>query len=195
MHSRLLAAAVALALAASARAQTQEPAPSPPATPAPPEPAPQTPRGAPAPTPGAEAGALPLGVILSVDVGGGGRLGGGSEFTPRGVFEAELTAGYDVAAGFRPELAVLAGVSPHGYAGLRLGFRYTLPDTPFYARAAIDGSTVRGPASWRWLLAGGGAEVRLTDVLGAFAGADLGLPLTSGSGVPILVRAGVSFRL
>lgn len=139
--------------------------------------------------------AAPLGLVLSADLGGGGTLGGGSEFTPRGVFEAELSAGYELPAGFRPELSVLLGVAPRSNAGLRLGLHYSLPDVPFYVRFAIDGSTVRGPARWRWLLAGVGGEVRLTDVLGGFAEADLGLPLTSGSGVPVLVRAGIAFRL
>ena len=178
---RTLAAA---ALAISGLARAEGPATEPPPTPSPPGPA-------------AALGArpLPLGIVLSADLGGGGRLGGGSQYTPRGVFEAELSAGYEVAAGFRPELSFMLGVAPTTYAALRIGFRYVVPDTPFYARAALDGSTERGTARWRWLLGGAGGEVRLTDVLGGFAEADLGVPLTSGAGIPVLLRAGVTFRL
>jgi hypothetical protein len=209
--------ALTLALASPAAAQTSDPAPAdPPADPPlpskpeaqPREPAPQAPppadpfngpkSDAPAPaassTPSASS-AAPLGLVLSADLGGGGRLGGGSEFTPRGVFEGEVSAGYDLVAGFRPEVSVLLGVTPRSYVGLRLGVHYSLPDMPFYVRAAIDGSTDRGPARWRWLLAGVGAELQLTDVLGGFAEADLGVPLTSGAGLPALVRAGITFRL
>jgi hypothetical protein len=89
----------------------------------------------------------------------------------------------------------MLGVAPHTYAGLRLGLRYAVPETPFYARAALDASTESGTARWRWLLGGAGAEVRLTDVLGGFAEADLGIPLVSGAGVPVLVRAGVTLRI
>jgi hypothetical protein len=202
--------ALTLAFPSHAAAQEREPAPAdPPAAPADP-PLPSRPEAqprdaAPPPTPAPSApytgqaadsaGSAPIGVLLSADLGGGGILGGGSEFTPRGIFEGELTAAYELPAGFRPEVSVLLGVAPRSYAGLRLGLHYSLPDAPFYVRGAIDGSTVRGPARWRWLLAGVGGEVRLTDVLGGFAEADLGVPLTSGAGAPVLLRVGITFRL
>jgi hypothetical protein len=195
---RTLVALSALALSVRAHAQPQEVPPEnpPPAAPAPASPEAPAPPPAPAsPEPAGGAAALPLGVIVSLDLGGGGRLGGGSQYTPRGVFEAELTAGYEIAAGFRPELSLMLGVAPHTYAGLRLGLHYVIPETPFYARGALDASTESGTARWRWLLGGAGAEVRLTDVLGGFAEADLGIPLVSGAGVPVLVRAGVTFRI
>jgi hypothetical protein len=206
--------ALTLALAAPAAAQTSDPAPAEPQAdpplPSKPEPQPREPArqapppadpfngphaDAPAPAAPPTSSAAPLGVVLSADLGGGGRLGGASEFTPRGVFEGEVTAGYDLVAGFRPEVSALLGVTPRSYVGLRLGIHYSLPDMPFYVRVAVDGSTSRGPARWRWLLAGAGGEVQLTDVLGGFAEADLGLPLTSGAGLPVLLRAGITFRL
>ncbi|MFL5274215.1 MAG: hypothetical protein ACJ79E_19320 [Anaeromyxobacteraceae bacterium] len=212
MKRSLACLALTLALASPVAAQTSDPAPADPAAdpplPSKPEAEPREPaRQAPppadpfngpksdAPAPSSPSSAAPLGVVVSADLGGGGRLGGGSEFTPRGVFEGEVTAGYDLVAGFRPEVSVLLGVTPRSYVGLRLGVHYALPDMPFYVRAAVDGSTVRGPARWRWLLAGAGTEVQLTDVLGGFAEADLGLPLTSGAGLPEQVRAGITFRL
>jgi hypothetical protein len=196
---------LALSLAANARAAAQDPTaqpppspppgapagePPPPAQPPPPQAPPATPPPAKAPT-SEGAAVAPLGVIVSADLGGGGRIGGDA---PHGVFELEVTAGYELAAGIRPEISVLLGAAPGTYAGLRLGLHYALPETPFYARVVIDGSTLRG-TQWRWLMAGGGAEVRLTDVLSGFAEADLGVPMTSGSGFPVLLRAGVAFSL
>jgi hypothetical protein len=137
----------------------------------------------------------PLGLVLTADLGGGGSLGGGSDYTPKGLFEGEVGAGYELPLGFRPELSLALGLAPNVHIALRPGLHYTLADLPFYVRGALDWSTVRGTGSWRWLLAGGGAEVRLTDVLGGFAEADVGLPLARGVGLGVLVRAGVSFRL
>jgi len=141
------------------------------------------------------AGGAPLGLVVTADLGGGGSLGGGSDYTPRGLFEAEVGAGYELPLGFRPELALVLGLAPDVHVAIRPGLHYAFPDLPFYGRAALDWSTVRGTGSWRWLLVGGGAEVRLTDVLGGFAEADLGFPLAGGVGLGVLVRAGVSFRL
>jgi hypothetical protein len=144
-------------------------------------------------TPAAGA-AAPLGVVVNASLGGGGSLGGASEYTRQGLFEAEVAAGWEVAGGFRPELALALGVAPRGHVAFRPGLRYAPPELPFYARAALDFSTVRGTNHFRWLLAGAGAEVRLTDVLGGFAEADFGFPFTRHTGLGFLVRAGVSFR-
>jgi hypothetical protein len=135
-----------------------------------------------------------IGIVAGADLGGGGTIGGGSEFTSHGVFEGELSVGYELPAGFRPELAILIGVAPRGHFGLRPGLHYALPDGPFFVRAALDWSTVTGTGQWRWLLGGVGAEIRLTDVLGGFAEADAGLPLGHDRGLGILLRAGATFR-
>jgi hypothetical protein len=133
-----------------------------------------------------------LGLVVTADVGGGGTLGGDA---PHGLFEGEVGVGYDVALGLRPELTLLVGVAPSGHVGLRPGLHYAFPDLPLYVRGALDWSTLLSHRSWRWLLAGVGAELRLTDVMGGFAEVDLGLPLGRDIGLGVLVRAGVSFRL
>lgn len=143
---------------------------------------------------GDAAAPAPAGVVVTVDVGGGGLAGGGTQYTPSGLFEGELGVGYELPLGLRPELSLALGLAPTTHVALRPGLHYDLPDMPLYARAALDWSNF-GETGWRWLLAGGGGAVQLTDVLGAFAEADLGVPLRSALGLGILVRAGVSFRL
>ncbi len=138
--------------------------------------------------------AAPIGVVATADVGGGGLLGGGTQYTSTGLFEGEVALGYELPLGLRPELAFAVGVAPTGHVALRPGIHYAIPEMPFYLRAALDWSTVRGALAWRWLLAGAGVELRVTDVLGGFAEADLGLPFERNVGVGALVRAGVSFR-
>jgi len=133
----------------------------------------------------------PIGVVVGVDFGGGGSLGGSD--ASHDVIEGELSAGYELWAGFRPEAALLLGFAPRTHAGVRLGLHYTLPDMPLYARAAVDAATVGGAWDWRWLFFGAGAELRLTDLLGGFAEADVGLPLGS-LGYGLLLRAGVTLR-
>jgi len=206
-----LVAAIACAVAAPGAARAQgtpltdvEPPPSAPAqeAPGPSSPAAQpaapasaAPTSPPAATaPPASASPRQTGLAFSADIGGGGRIGAGSGYGGAGLFEIELTAGYELFPGARPEVSVLLGVAPDAHTGLRLGIHLALPDLPFYLRGAVDGATENGTA-WRWLLGGGGIETRLTDVLAGFAEADLGIPLTSGAGVPILIRAGVTFRL
>jgi hypothetical protein len=130
----------------------------------------------------------PTGATFSVDLGGGGDLGG-----PTGVFEAELTAGYAVGRGMALELALLLGMAPGNYFGLRPGLHVAIPDTPFYGRLAVDIAGPNGSLAWRWLMLGGGVELRFTDVVGGFAEVDTGVPLSSGFGVPLLARAGVFF--
>jgi hypothetical protein len=162
------ALAVALALAAPLLAEGQAAAPPP--------------------------GAVPLGVVVQAGLGAGGMLGGGSDYTRKSLFEGEVAVGWEAGLGIRPELAVAIGVAPRGHLALRPGLHYSPPELPFYLRAALDWSTLRGSGGFRWLLAGAGAEVRLTDVLGAFGEADLGLPFARNVGIGLLVRAGVSFR-
>jgi hypothetical protein len=135
------------------------------------------------------------GVVVSVDVGGGGIAGGGTQYSPSGVFEGELGAGYEVGLGLRPELSLVLGLAPRSNFALRPGLHYDLPDLPFYVRGALDWSTIQGSGGWRWLLAGGGGSLQLNDVLGGFAEADLGVPLQRSTGLGVLVRVGVSFRL
>jgi hypothetical protein len=133
----------------------------------------------------------PLGVVAGLDIGGGASLGGSD--ASHDLVEVELSLGYELWAGLRPEAALLLGTAPRTYAGVRLGLHYALPGTPLYARAAIDAATVSGAWDWRWLFFGGGAELRLTDLLGLFGEADVGLPLGS-LGYGTLLRAGVTLR-
>jgi hypothetical protein len=140
---------------------------------------------------------LPAGASIRTDLGGGGTLGSGSSYTPSGVFEGEIAGGYDVWNGVTPQLALVLGMAPGSYAGLRLGVEVPLPAilaVPVYARAALDLSSSRGFMRARWLLAGAGVEMRLTDLVGAFAEVDLAVPLTTGAGLPLLARAGTTFR-
>ncbi len=141
----------------------------------------------------AESPSAPLGFVLTFDLGGGGRLGAGSDYTPRGLFESELVLGYELGA-IRPQLGLVLGLAPNVHTALRPGLQVSLPDGPFYVRGALDWSTVRGSGAWRWLLLGAGTELRLTDVLGGFAEADLGFPLGRNIPLGVLVRFGVSYR-
>jgi hypothetical protein len=65
---------------------------------------------------------------------------------------------------------------------------------PFFLRGAFDFAAPRASWRFRWVLAGAGAEVRFTDVLAAYAEADLGIPLASKAGFGVALRAGMSFR-
>jgi hypothetical protein len=193
-----LALAVAPALARSqddAAPPAPPPAPTeaPPAAPARPAPAAAAPAPAPpaAPASSPQAGSA-LGVVVQAGIGGGGSVGGGSQYTPRGLFEGEVVAGYEAGMGVRPELGVVFGIAPRGHLALRPGVRYSPPELPFFLRGALDLSTY--PGGWRWFLVGGGAEVRLTDVLGGFAEADAGIPLARNVGLGLILRAGASFR-
>jgi hypothetical protein len=136
----------------------------------------------------------PLGITLRASLGGGGSLGGGSEFTPSGLFEGEVVAGYELPQGFRPELGFAAALAPVSHIALRPGLHYSFPDMPFYGRVAFDFATTNGFMQWRWFLFGGGAEVRLTGLLGAFGEVLTGIPVQRSAGVPLAVRAGATFR-
>lgn len=147
------------------------------------------------PAAGQSGGAGPLGVSAFADLGGGGAIGGNRlDATSGGIFEAELGAGVEVGMGFRPELAIVVGLAPTGFLGLRPGVRYVLERLPFSFRGAIDFAAPRGSWRTRFLLAGGAAEIRFTDVIGAFAEADLGIPVASKAGFAVLIRAGAAVR-
>ena len=143
---------------------------------------------APAPSPARDAPARPVGFTVSSDLGGGTEIGRAGS---TGLGEMELTAGYHVGRGFSPELSLVLGLSPGTYFAIRPGLHYALAETPFYLRVAFDASTARGTMQWRWLLAGVGGELRLTDVVGGFAELDLGVPISPASGMPFLARAGI----
>jgi hypothetical protein len=142
---------------------------------------------APARTPARDP-ARPLGFTVSADLGGGAELGSNGS---TGLFEMELTAGYHVGKGFSPELSFVLGLDPGTYFAIRPGLHYAFQETPFYLRVAFDAGSPGGDMHWRWLLAGGGVELRMTDVVGGYVEIDLGVPLSASNGVPLLARAGV----
>jgi hypothetical protein len=150
-----------------------------------------------APPAAAQAGSPgPVGLSAFADLGGGGAAAGSrSDATRSGIFEAEAGAGYDLGQGLRPEGALVLGLAPTGYLGVRPGLRYLLPDMPFSFRAALDFAAPHGSWKMRWLLGGAAAEIRITGLVGLFAGADLGIPVGSQAGFAFLLRAGASFRL
>ena len=133
-------------------------------------------------------------LVFTGGLGGGGELG--LEDGEAGVAEMEFAVGWEFApTSIRPELGVSVGFAPDGHVALRPGVRYTLPELPFQVRIALDASNSRDPFRWRWLLVGVAAELRVTSTFGLFAGVDSGAPLSEDAGVPLLVRAGASFRL
>lgn len=138
----------------------------------------------------------PTGLTGAFSLGGGGELGLDADEGDAGVFELEAAVGYDLGAiGVRPELALVFGASPDSHVALRPGVRIALPRAPFHLRVSLDAANARGEDfGWRWLLVGVAAELRLTGVLGLFAEADTGAMLSADAGVPLLLRAGASFR-
>jgi hypothetical protein len=139
-------------------------------------------------------GSGPVGLVVSADIGGGGQLGAGSAYSPPSVFELEVGVAYEVFFGLAPQLSMALGMAPGASFAIRPGLEWFIPETPFYLRAAFDASTQVGYLAWRWMLLGGGAAIRITDVLGFLVEADSGFPLSSGAGVPLLVRAGAFAR-
>jgi hypothetical protein len=135
------------------------------------------------------------GLVVGVDVGGGTALGAGTQYTRSALLEAELSLGYDLPYGIRPEVALALGAVPRGHVALRPGVHVAFSEVPFYVRGALDWSTVRGTGEWRWLLAGAGGEIRLTGALGGFAEVDLGIPLARSAGLGVMVRTGIALRL
>jgi hypothetical protein len=151
--------------------------------------------GLPSPSLAQETEAPPLGLVGTFSLAGGGELGLEEGEGKAGVVELEALVGYEFAGGFRPELAVGIGLEPDGHVALRPGLRFSLPSFPLSVRVALDGSNARDQAfGWRWLLVGVSGELRFTSLLGLFAEIDTGAPLSSGAGLPLLVRGGASFR-
>ncbi len=136
----------------------------------------------------------PTGLTATISLGGGGELG--LESGKAGVFELEAAVGYELAGiGLRPELAAALGVAPDSHVALRPGVRLALPGYPIQLRAALDAANARnGDFGWRWLLVGVAGEVRFTSLLGLYAEVDTGAKLKSRAGLPLLLRAGASFR-
>jgi len=136
----------------------------------------------------------PTGLTGTVSLGGGGELG--LDTGKAGVFELEAAIGYDFPEiGLRPELAAALGVAPHSHVALRPGVRLALPGYPIQLRASLDAANSRnGGFGWRWLLVGVAGELRFTSLLGLFAEIDTGAKLSSRAGLPLLLRAGASFR-
>jgi hypothetical protein len=126
-------------------------------------------------------------------LGAGGELG--LEQGEAGVVELEATVGWELQPSrLRPELGLAVGFQPDGHVALRPGIRWTLAGLPVQLRVALDAASSRGDFRWRWVLIGAAAEIRLTGSFGLFAGLDSGIPLSSEAGVPLLARAGGSFR-
>jgi len=146
------------------------------------------------------AGSTPAqtGFTFTASLGTGGELGLDDKYAKghAGVFELEGAAGYELPGnGLRPELALAIGLAPDSNLAIRPGVRWQLPGYPIQLRAALDASNARDTDwRWRWLLFGAAAEVRVTSLLGLYAGVDTGIPLSRASGLPLLVRGGASFR-
>jgi hypothetical protein len=138
----------------------------------------------------------PIGLVGTADVGGGGALAGrDADGTRGGLLETEVGLGYDLGQGLRPALDLLVALGPSAYLGFRPGFRYALLDAPFYFRGAVDLAAPGGSWRLRGVLGGAGLELRLTDLLSGYAGADVGIPVASQAGFLLLVRVGVGLRL
>ena len=134
------------------------------------------------------------GLTATVSLGGGGELG--LDSGKAGIFELEAAIGWELSSiRLRPELAAALGVAPDSHVALRPGVRLGLPDYPIQLRVALDAANSRDRGfGWRWLLVGTAAELRLTSLLGLYAEADTGVKLSSAAGLPLLLRAGASFR-
>jgi hypothetical protein len=141
------------------------------------------------------ADAPPSGLTASFSLAGGGELGL-DDGQDAGLGELELTAGWELAElGIRPELGLAIGVAPEGHVAIRPGIRWGIAGLPLAVRIAADASNARGDGlRWRWLLVGLAAELRFTSLLGLYAEVDCGAPLNGDAGLPLLVRAGASFR-
>jgi hypothetical protein len=142
---------------------------------------------------GASAGA-PTGLTASISLGGGGELG--LDSGKAGIFELEALVGWELPSlGLRPELAAALGLAPDNHVALRPGLRLALPGYPIQLRVALDAANARDrDFGWRWLLVGAAAELRFTNLLGLYAEVDTGVKLSSAGGLPLLFRAGASFR-
>jgi hypothetical protein len=145
--------------------------------------------------PAAAPGGVPTGLTATASIGAGGELGL-EEGEDAGVVEMEATVGYEIPqSGIRPELAAAIGFAPDSHFALRPGVRFTLPGYPIQLRVALDAANARDrDFGWRWLLVGVAGEIRFTSLLSLYAEVDSGAKLSSDAGVPLLVRAGASFR-
>jgi hypothetical protein len=131
-----------------------------------------------------------------VAVGGGGELGLDEAEGDAGVLELEATIGWELgSSGVRPELGAAFAVAPDAHVALRPGVRLALPGYPIHVRLALDAANARDrDFDWRWLLIGAAAELRLTSLVGLYGEVDTGVKLSKDAGLPLLVRAGASFR-
>jgi hypothetical protein len=137
---------------------------------------------------------MEAGFTATAALGGGGELG--LSHGKGGVLELELALGWELQSiGLRPELAAGLGVAPDGHIAIRPGVRWSLASFPVQLRAALDASNSRAShLHWRWLLVGVAGEVRVTSVAGFYGEVDTGAPIGSDAGLPLLLRAGASFR-
>jgi len=140
-------------------------------------------------------GRSPTGLTATATLGGGAELGL-EEGNKPGVLELEVAIGYEFpGSGVRPELGAVLGLAPDGHLGLRPGLRWSIPGVPLQFRAAADFTNARDTGlRWRWILLGVAAEVRFTSLFGLYGEIDTGVPIGSGSGLPLLVRGGAAFR-
>lgn len=137
----------------------------------------------------------PSGLVLAASLAAGGEMG--LDQGKAGVLELELAGGWEhEPTRLRPELAVAFGVAPESAFALRPGIRAGLAEVPVWLRGAIDFSTAKGHGLHaRWLLFGAAWELRVNTELAFDLGLEFGVPLSGAAGVPILLRAGGTFRL
>ncbi len=147
-----------------------------------------------APTSEPSSAAAPSGFVLSTSLGGGAELG--LSAGRAGLLDLEVAAGWELGSpAVRPELALALGFAPDSNLAIRPGVRVELPGLPVWIRAAVDWSSARSnDLRPRWFLGGAAWELRVTGALGLFVEADTGVPLSAGAGMPLMVRAGATFR-
>jgi hypothetical protein len=146
------------------------------------------------------AAASPAPTDLAASLAGGAEAG--LERGRSGLLELELLAGWEIPATaarigltIRPELALALGTAPDTNVAVRPGVRLSIPETPLWMRVAGDWSNARGKdPRWRWVLVGVAWEVRLTAFLGLAFELDTGLPVSGSAGLPLVLRAGATFR-
>ncbi len=142
----------------------------------------------------------PGGLAIGASLAAGAEAG--LDTGKAGLLELELLAGWEIPATaaragltIRPELALTLGSAPDTHVALRPGVRLSVPETPLWLRAAGDWSNARGKdPRWRWVLVGVVWEVRLTAALALTLEADTGLPLSGSAALPLMLRAGATFR-
>ena len=137
----------------------------------------------------------PTGLTLAASVAGGVETGMATG--KAGLLELELAAGWEhEPTRLRPELAVALAFAPDSSVALRPGLRAGLAEVPIWLRVALDFSTARGDGLHaRWVLFGAAWELRLNTLLALDLGLDFGIPLAGSAGVPLMLRAGGTFRL